>query len=59
MKLYVWSVAPNPRRVTMYLAEKGLSVPTEDVGDGFQLKASYKAKYPFAMVPMLELDDGT
>jgi glutathione S-transferase len=59
MRLYVWGSAPNPRRVKMYLAEKGLSVPTEDVGDGAQLSAGYKAKYPFALVPMLELDDGT
>ena len=59
MRLYVWGKAPNPRRVRMYLAEKGLSVPTEDAGDGPQLSATYKAKYPFAMVPMLELDDGT
>ncbi|MFN0318386.1 MAG: hypothetical protein ACKVQA_25455 [Burkholderiales bacterium] len=26
MKLYVWGPAPNPRRVKMYLAEKGLTV---------------------------------
>jgi len=59
MQLYVWGKAPNPRRVRMYLAEKGLAVPMQDAGDGPQLSASYKAKYPFAMVPMLELDDGT
>ena len=59
MRLFVWGSAPNPRRVKMYLAEKGLSVPTDDVGDGFQLSAGYKAEYPFALVPMLELDDGT
>ncbi|MFN0314343.1 MAG: glutathione binding-like protein [Burkholderiales bacterium] len=28
-------------------------------GEGAALRADYKAKYPFAMVPMLELDDGT
>jgi glutathione S-transferase len=59
MQLYVWGKAPNPRRVRMYLAEKGLAVPMQDAGDGAQLSASYKSKYPFAMVPMLELDDGT
>jgi glutathione S-transferase len=59
MRLYVWGRAPNPRRVRMYLAEKGLSVTMEDAGDGPQLSATYKARYPFAMVPMLELDDGT
>lgn len=59
MLLHVWSAAPNARRVRMYLAEKNLFIPTEDAGDGVQLKTQYKAKYPFAMVPMLELDDGT
>jgi glutathione S-transferase len=58
MLLHVWGAAPNARRVRMYLAEKNLSVPTEDAGDGFQLSAHYKAKYPVALVPMLELDDG-
>jgi glutathione S-transferase len=31
----------------------------EDVADGFQLAAWYKTFYPHALVPMLELDDGT
>lgn len=59
MLLHVWGASPNARRVRMYLAEKNLSVPVEDAGDGFQLSAKYKAKYPVALVPMLELDDGT
>lgn len=59
MKLYVWGKAPNPRRVHIFLAEKGISVPTEDVGDGADLKQSFKDKFPQAMVPILELDDGT
>lgn len=60
MKLYVWGTAPNPRRVKIYLAEKGLTVPMEEVGgEGAALKPEYKAKYPSALVPMLELDDGT
>src|SRR5579859_435799 len=59
MLLHDWGGAPNARRVRMYLAEKNLSVPTEDAGEGFQLSAQYKAKYPVALVPMLELDDGT
>src|SRR5579872_3017018 len=59
MLLHDWGAAPNARRVRMYLAEKNLSVPTEDAGEGFQLSAQYKAKYPVALVPMLELDDGT
>ena len=60
MKLYVWHKAPNPRRVLIYLAEKGLEIPTEDAGGGKgRLKPEYVARYPQATVPMLELDDGT
>lgn len=60
MKLFLWTTAPNPRRVKIYLAEKGLSVPTEEVGaEGASLKPEFKARYPHALVPMLELDDGT
>lgn len=60
MKLYVWHKAPNPRRTLIYLAEKGIDVPLEDVGGGgARLKAGYVARYPQATVPMLELDDGT
>ena len=60
VKLYVWQKAPNPRRVLIYLAEKGLEIPIEDVGGPkATLKADYRARYPQATVPMLELDDGT
>ena len=60
MKLYVWRGAPNPRRVLVYLAEKGIEVPLEDVGgEGARLKPDFVARYPQATVPMLELDDGT
>ena len=60
MKLFVWGTAPNPRRVTMFLKEKDLDVPIEDVaGDRLALRPEYRAKYPFGMVPMLELDDGS
>lgn len=60
MKIYDWHIAPNPRRLHIYLAEKGIKVPLEEVGgEDFRLKPSYIAKYPHAMVPMLELDDGT
>jgi len=60
MKLYVWGKAPNPRRVLIYLAEKGIDVTLEDVGGGKgRLKSEYVARYPQATVPMLELDDGT
>ncbi len=60
MKIYDWHIAPNPRRLHIYLAEKGLKIPLEEVGgEDLKLKPSYVAKYPHAMVPMLELDDGT
>src|SRR5689334_16791618 len=59
MKLYTWGPAPNPRRVRMYLAEKQLSVPTEDVGAGWTLKADFLGRSTHRMTPMLELDDGT
>lgn len=60
MKIYDWHIAPNPRRLHIYLAEKGIKVPLVEVsGENFMLQPSYIAKYPHAMVPMLELDDGT
>ena len=59
MKIYDWHIAPNPRRLHIYLAEKGLEIPLEEVGgDDLKLKSSYVAKYPHAVVPVLEFDDG-
>ena len=60
MKIFDWHIAPNPRRLHIYLSEKGIQVPLEEVGgDDLKLKPSYVAKYPHAMVPVLELEDGT
>jgi glutathione S-transferase len=60
MKLYEWDFAPNCRRVRMFLLEKGIDIPKEEcITSTIVLKAPYLAKYPHAMVPMLELDDGT
>ena len=59
MKLYHIGFTPSSRKVRMFLHEKGLNVPQEDVADGFALSDWFKAHYPHAMVPMLELDDGT
>jgi glutathione S-transferase len=60
MKIYDWHIAPNPRRLHIYLAEKGLTIELVEVGqDDLSLAPWYKQKYPHAMVPMLELDDGT
>ncbi len=60
MKIYDWHIAPNPRRLHLYLAEKGLKIELVEVGqEDLSLAPWFKAKYPHAMVPMLELDDGT
>ena len=61
MKLYSHKQAPNPRRVRIFLAEKGVSVPTEEV-DIFQRvnrQPPFLAKNPLGGIPVLELDDGT
>jgi glutathione S-transferase len=61
MKLYNWQFAPNCRRVRMFILEKGLDLPgiSEVIGDGMKLQPSFIDMWPSAMVPVLELDDGT
>lgn len=61
MKLYDYAQAPNPRRVNIFLAEKGIEVDRVhvDLLKQEQLQAEYRAKNPACDVPMLELDDGT
>lgn len=61
MKLYDSTVAPNPRRVRIFLAEKGLSVPLEpmDIRTGINRQPPFLAKNPMGGLPVLELDDGT
>jgi glutathione S-transferase len=61
MKLYDGGRAPNPRRVKVFLAEKGLTVPLEqvDLGALAHKKPEYTAINPLQRVPALELDDGT
>ena len=61
MKLYDGGRAPNPRRVKVFLAEKGLTVPMEqvDLGKMAHRSAAYTAINPLQRVPALELDDGT
>jgi glutathione S-transferase len=61
MKLYNNRVAPNPRRVRIFLAEKAMSVPTEeiDLEALSQKSATFTAINPFQRVPALVLDDGT
>jgi len=61
MKLYDGGRAPNPRRVRVFLAEKGITVPTEQVNLGalVQRSEAYTAINPMQRVPALVLDDGT
>jgi glutathione S-transferase len=61
MKLFDGGRAPNPRRVRVYLAEKGLTVPLEqvDLGAMAQKSPAYTAINPVQRVPALQLDDGT
>jgi glutathione S-transferase len=61
MKLYDYVRAPNARRVRIYLAEKGVVVPTETVDlAAMQHKSeAYTAINPMQRVPALVLDDGT
>jgi glutathione S-transferase len=62
MLLYLdTSRAPNPRKVRIYVAEKGLTIPTKELNlrAGEQRTPDFLQKNPFAGVPILELDDGT
>jgi glutathione S-transferase len=61
MKLYDSGRAPNPRRVRIYLAEKGITVPTEqvDMMAGAQRTPEYTSINPLQRMPALVLDDGT
>lgn len=61
MKLYSAPYAPNPRRVTMFIAEKGLTnieVINLDLPKGEHRTPAFKAKSPLSQIPTLELDDG-
>lgn len=60
MKLYGSAVAPNPRRVRIFLAEKGIEVPAVDIDivKSENRQPDFLAKNPLGGVPILELDDG-
>jgi glutathione S-transferase len=60
MKLYESKLAPNARRVRIFLAEKGMSVPMVDMDLARldQKTAAFSVLNPFQTVPVLELDDG-
>jgi glutathione S-transferase len=62
VKLYTYPGAPNPRRVHLYLAEKGLEVPCETVD--IMTRANRQPEFlekvnALGGLPVLELDDGT
>jgi len=60
VKLYDGGRAPNPRRTRIFLAEKGLRVPTQqvDLGALEQMNLDYAEINPLKRVPALVLDDG-
>lgn len=60
MKLYDCKMAPNPRRVRIFIAEKNLQIPAVEVSiiDGENLKPEYLKVNPRGLLPVLELDDG-
>ena len=61
MKLYDAGRAPSPRRVRIFLAEKGISLPLVpvDIGKLEQHQPAFTAINPLQRTPVLELDDGT
>ena len=62
MKLYDTPLAPNPRRVRWFMAEKGIEdieIVALNLMDGQQRDPGYVAKAGLPNLPMLELDDGT
>ena len=62
MKLYnEHNPAPNPRRVRVFLAEKGISIPFVHVPmrQGAHKSAEFMVKNSLGQVPVLELDDGS
>jgi glutathione S-transferase len=61
LKLYDYKGAPNPRRVQIFLAEKGIDVPLQriDIATGESRQPPFLEKNPIGSIPVLELDDGT
>lgn len=61
MKLYEHAPFPNPRRVRIFLAEKGVEAERIDVDVSARAHKSpeFLSKNPYGAVPVLELDDGT
>lgn len=61
MKLYDLKGGMNPRRVRIFLAEKGVEIPVQmvDMTKGENSTQAFLAKNAMGKMPVLELDDGT
>ncbi|MGF1760666.1 glutathione S-transferase [Photobacterium sagamiensis] len=61
MKIYELAPAPSARRVSIFLAEKGIEIErvNVDIRGGENLFDEFKAKSINGRIPVLELDDGT
>jgi glutathione S-transferase len=61
MKIYDFVGAPNPKKLRVYLAEKGIRVPCEpvNIATGENRTPEFLKKNPMGGLPVLELDDGT
>ena len=61
MKLFTYDPAPNPRRVNLFLAYKGIELPAHqiDLRAQEQFSPKFQAINPRCVVPALQLDDGT
>mgnify|MGYP001815549742 FL=1 len=61
MKFYDCKTAPSPRRLRIFIAEKGLDIDTVeiDLAAGEQFSDTFRQLNPDCVVPVLELDDGT
>ncbi|HXC52173.1 MAG TPA: glutathione S-transferase family protein [Candidatus Limnocylindrales bacterium] len=62
MKIYTDAVgAPNPRKLRVFCAEKGISIPHQvvDLMSGENRQPEFAKKNPMMGLPVLELDDGS
>jgi len=61
VKLYSFDGAPNPRRVLIFAAEKGVALEVQDIDirKGEQKTSEFLQRNPSGKIPVLELDDGT
>ncbi len=61
MKIHTFAGAPNPKRVHIYLAEKGIALERVEVNiiGGETRSEAFRTKNPMGGLPVLELDDGT